>query len=540
MVLRLGRDRDDGGQPLLTAANRKRQVLQRRTSAFPSVSDVQCDIETPFYPDGDLGASIKTVASNRLSTKAKWALGGLLGLFLVFAGAGGAYAAHFSNVALPGVTVGGHSVTGMTQEQISALVTELAEETTLTVSVEDKEMTSSLEDMGLSVDANTTAQAALEPSHSVPTRFAALFGARDIPVAYQSDQAVMDETVAEIAALADPPVQEATVVVAETGDYFVSTESSPGAGVDTKLVEETALLAVQTLEAMDLELESTLVEPVVSTEEAQEVAALANDLLQTEVVLKGTTSVNPASVQDRVAWVTIPVSEEGLSDPSFDPERIKDWVAETAKSTEDDPVDGIQNVDASGKVVETPDPGTPGWAVSNLDEITSAVVDAVTKGESFEGTFTYTEVTPGFEQRDVLPGSENLVYSPHAGQRWVDINLTNHTVSAYEGTDLVRGPIPMVDGTDQTPTVTGTYRIYMKYDKQTMRGFNVDGSRYETPDVPWAAYFYEGYAFHGAYWRSTFGHAGPSGSHGCVNMPVDEAKWLYDFADIGTTVVSHY
>ena len=63
------------------------------------MSDVQCDIETPFYPDGDMGASIKTVAHNRLSTKAKWALGGLLGLFLVFAGAGGAYAAHFSNVA---------------------------------------------------------------------------------------------------------------------------------------------------------------------------------------------------------------------------------------------------------------------------------------------------------------------------------------------------------------------------------------------------------------------------------------------------------
>ena len=73
-----------------------------------------------------------------------------------------------------------------------------------------------------------------------------------------------------------------------------------------------------------------------------------------------------------------------------------------------------------------------------------------------------------------------------------------------------------------------------------MRGLNVDGTRYETPDVPWVTYFHGGYALHGAYWRSTFGHGGPGGSHGCVNMPIPAAKWFYDWAGIGTTVVSHY
>ena len=48
--------------------------------------------------------------------------------------------------------------------------------------------------------------------------------------------------------------------------------------------------------------------------------------------------------------------------------------------------------------------------------------------------------------------------------------------------------------------------------------------------------FVTGYAFHGAPWRSDFGY---SASHGCVNMPSADAQWIYNWAEIGTTVVSH-
>ena len=66
---------------------------------------------------------------------------------------------------------------------------------------------------------------------------------------------------------------------------------------------------------------------------------------------------------------------------------------------------------------------------------------------------------------------------------------------------------------------------------------NADGSPYVAEDVPWVSYFYSGYAFHGAGWRSSFGY---SGSHGCVNMPVSEAQWIYNWVDTNTVVQSHY
>ena len=36
-----------------------------------------------------------------------------------------------------------------------------------------------------------------------------------------------------------------------------------------------------------------------------------------------------------------------------------------------------------------------------------------------------------------------------------------------------------------------------------------------------------GFSFHGTYWHSNFGH--PM-SHGCINMTIDDAKKLYDWA----------
>jgi lipoprotein-anchoring transpeptidase ErfK/SrfK len=47
-------------------------------------------------------------------------------------------------------------------------------------------------------------------------------------------------------------------------------------------------------------------------------------------------------------------------------------------------------------------------------------------------------------------------------------------------------------------------------------------------------YFYEGYAIHGAYWHNRFG---TPVSHGCVNLPVQQARKLYNWASVGTLVV---
>jgi lipoprotein-anchoring transpeptidase ErfK/SrfK len=84
--------------------------------------------------------------------------------------------------------------------------------------------------------------------------------------------------------------------------------------------------------------------------------------------------------------------------------------------------------------------------------------------------------------------------------------------------------------------VTGQFRIYLAYESQNMSGAPY-GYDYYLPNVPHVMYFYEGYALHGAYWHTNFG---TQQSHGCVNLALDDAAWVWEFASIGTLINVHY
>jgi lipoprotein-anchoring transpeptidase ErfK/SrfK len=136
-----------------------------------------------------------------------------------------------------------------------------------------------------------------------------------------------------------------------------------------------------------------------------------------------------------------------------------------------------------------------------------------------------------------LPAATEVIYSqPTAPSgdtsgRWIDVDLTNQMLYAYEGNTIV-GSFLVSTGVSAHPTVTGQYRIYVKYTSTLMTG---DG--YYLPDVPYTMYFYQGYGIHGTYWHNNFGH--PM-SHGCVNMRTSDAEWMFNWASVGTLVNIHY
>lgn len=107
------------------------------------------------------------------------------------------------------------------------------------------------------------------------------------------------------------------------------------------------------------------------------------------------------------------------------------------------------------------------------------------------------------------------------------VDLSEQRTYAYKNGQLLRSFL-VSTGLPVTPTVTGDFAIYVKYDSQTMTG-----PGYSLPGVPWVMYFYRGYGLHGTYWHDNFGQ--PM-SHGCVNLTVEDARWLYNWAPIGTAV----
>ncbi len=119
--------------------------------------------------------------------------------------------------------------------------------------------------------------------------------------------------------------------------------------------------------------------------------------------------------------------------------------------------------------------------------------------------------------------------------KWIDINISTQTITAYQGNTPLKSVL-VSTGVSWHPTPVGHYKIYMKIPSQTMSG-GVGAEAYYLPGVPWVMYFAGANAIHGTYWHHNFGH--PM-SHGCVNLTIDDAKWFYNWAEIGTPVITHY
>ena len=138
------------------------------------------------------------------------------------------------------------------------------------------------------------------------------------------------------------------------------------------------------------------------------------------------------------------------------------------------------------------------------------------------------------------PASAQEMSDPGPG-RWqsgaeeVVVSLGAQRLWAYEGENLVLTTF-VSTGTAETPEVAtpvGQFRVLVKLPMETMTG-TVNGEPYQVEDVPYVMYFTdEGHALHGTYWHNNFGS--PM-SHGCVNLPVDVAEWMYRWAPEGTAV----
>ena len=143
----------------------------------------------------------------------------------------------------------------------------------------------------------------------------------------------------------------------------------------------------------------------------------------------------------------------------------------------------------------------------------------------------------------IIPGSDGSVpqqtyFEPTTGVpsgpaptitngKQIIVDLSDQRIYAYQDGGLLNA-VTVSTGLPGTPTVIGDYNIYWKLTSQTM-----SGPGYYLPGVPWVMYFYAGYAIHGTYWHNNFGH--PM-SHGCVNLPTDQAAWFFNWAEVGTPV----
>ena len=469
----------------------------------------------------------------------RWPLGVAAAALLLLGvvGAGGyAYAAHYDGRAVPGTTVAGTDVSGKSREQVVAAIENRAKSAKVDISG-DVTASASLADLGTTVDAQATADAVMARGDSLGEKLQALVSKGEVPVVTTTNTTTVSSYATSLIPEDRAKARNATVVLSEDGTTFSTTSASNGASLDVNALEQAAQKAATSLGSSSVSLTMTDAAPKVSDDEAQKVADKANNWVSQDVTITLDEESYTAENTDKASWIKVTNSAESAPTIAVDSAKVSQWVQAQAEEAKVEPVTGQRNVNASGKVVSTPTEAKDGKTVNNADTVAKSITESFGSDKAYTGTFETTAVKAEWKERTIAAGAENLPYQAAPGEKWVDLNLSNKTVTAYEGATVVHGPVSIVDGAAETPTVTGTYKVYLQYESQTMRGENADGSPYVAEDVPWVSYFHSGYAFHGAGWRSSFGY---SGSHGCVNMPVSEAQWIYNWVDTNTVVQSHY
>ena len=147
------------------------------------------------------------------------------------------------------------------------------------------------------------------------------------------------------------------------------------------------------------------------------------------------------------------------------------------------------------------------------------------------------------ENREIqIENSVSETIDPKNGGTYVEVDVTNQHVTYFKDYKPYM-EMDCVTGKENDPerrTPSGVYSVLNKLENQTLGSLtSLDpGQRYESHVDVWMPFF-ESYGMHDASWRENFGGGWywEYGSHGCVNLPPDDAIMMFKDIDYFTPVI---
>src|SRR5699024_893199 len=234
---------------------------------------------------------------------------------VVLTGGALAYAKQFEGRALPGTTVLGQDVAGKTPEEIAALVAERGDSVTVTVTAGDKELEKSLADLGVTVDATATAQAAMDRDDSFADVIASTWSGEHAvdPVVTVDEAATKAFAESLVPEGHDTPV-DASVSFDEDSQTWTAEPGRNGQGLDPEPLVAAVSETAPALEDFAVEQPVEELAPAITTEEAEEVVGSIATLLEQPMSITGADGeTHEVSAERRNDWISVAPAEDGQS-----------------------------------------------------------------------------------------------------------------------------------------------------------------------------------------------------------------------------------
>lgn len=358
------------------------------------------------------------------------------------------------------------------------------------------------------------------------------YDGEDIRLKTKFDTMKLSEAIDSLEFLQEETVESKSAYPKYDGNQFVIEPEVYGNAVDKEVLEQKAGKLIADLEpVLDLEKEECYAMPdyVRDSEEVVAAADLMNKYCNTSI----TYSMDEEVVIDR-STISQWISADESMQVTINEDAVREWLKKFGEKY--DTLGKTRSfVTPTGKQA-TVAGGTYGWMIDEAAELTY-LLDAIKTGEALIREPAYCD------------GATAATYSiPDWGTTYIEVDLTEQHMwlvkdgQVYMETDVVTGePIP------SKITPEGVYEILDKKLDEVLVGEIVPSTgqpEYRTPVDYWMRVTWSGIGFHDAIWQSAFGgelyKIPGTGSHGCINMPLDKAATLYEQIEVGYPVIIHY
>lgn len=430
---------------------------------------------------------------------------------------------YFTSHTLPATYVGDKNMSFLTRSQLQSKLNEQAATTKIQLNKENEIIDIPLADIGASLETTTTTDMVFGKQSSF-SQIMQPWKKRVTEYAYTLDQ---EKTAAYFSAIKKATDHEALNATIAIEDGVVSIKPEVIAKVSgVKDAESTIKTALANAQPVTLNLEVYEELPKIRAADLEKSKTQIEQIINVPVSLVINSKVITTSKNQIGSWITVTPNEaEKTVDIALDNVKVASYVESAIKPYIKPPRAQVivKNPDGTERELAA---GEDGVDVVDKKAVTAQLIEKINQRQAVR-----QEVPVAFANRQIIYAGDY--------EKWIEVDLTAKRMYAYERGNLVNTFL-VTAGAPDTPTVVGEFKIQTKVRKQTMRGLNTDGSSYNVPNVEWVNYFYQDYAIHGNYWRpdSVFGNTNTS--HGCVSLKNGGAEWMYNWAPVGTPVITHY
>lgn len=431
---------------------------------------------------------------------------------------------YYKNKTLPNVYVAGVKSSAKSSEQLKNQLSQQKQQLKFSFKNEDKTFEPKFEEIGFQIDVDKTVEAALRAKREqgLFTKIA-FWRESSVPASVAINDTLFSQYIeANTPNLSKVP-QDAQLKFDTEQGLFVVTSQADGQSADLNKIKQELYAVSSNLISRTFNVGVTKKGPAITEAKLTPLLKPANAIIGRKVVLTGLGYTYQAKPSEIAGWLTPTPQEDGTIKLAIDNSKVQSYVDSISKRIANAPVDKkVLRDEATGAEVVIQQ-GRDGTELEDKQALSRAVTEALKSGQDTTQTMNIT--TAAYQTINM-----------NAYEKWIEVDISEQRTTAYERATPVNNFL-IASGTKGHETVLGEFTIWHKVRSQTMQGGSkASGDYYSIPNVEWVSYFYKDYALHGAWWREKFG---APASHGCVNMTNADAKWIFDWAPMGTKVIVH-